>query len=148
MSDVVPGEAKIANISFNMDFTWLQREPLKHSCSAELGLQARNQKLSSNQPSLCFPKDYFIFTEEIRSKASPRAFDSLSVSCSLRLQQASFPSGCSQSGPYRGAEKPTLYFLLSHSSYWSVRDLYQFFNKPKTQTLILALKALCYQPVT
>lgn len=52
-------------ILFNMDFTWLQREPLKHSWSAELGLQARNQKLSSNQPSLCFPKDYFIFTEEI-----------------------------------------------------------------------------------
>lgn len=64
-ADVVPGEAKIANILFNMDFTWLQREPLKHSWSAELGLQARNQKLSSNQPSLCFPKDYFIFTEEI-----------------------------------------------------------------------------------
>lgn len=41
-ADVVPGEAKIANILFNMDFTWLQRELLKHSWSAELGLQARS----------------------------------------------------------------------------------------------------------
>lgn len=138
-------------ILFNMDFNWKQGEQLKHSWSAELGLQARNQKLSSNQPSasLSLPKDYFIFTEEIGIEKLHLELltDSLSVvHCDFRGHH-SHHAVSSQDPTERQGSPHSTSCSLTVPIGQSVTSITSLINK-RHKHLILALNVLCYQPVT